>query len=303
MEPLVYFILVNYNGYKDTIVCIESLLKINYTNYKIIIVDNYSIDNSLEKLQQIKSEKIKLINLDENLGFSGGNNIGINLAMENHADFIVLLNNDTIVTKDFLKPLIEGCGNNGNTITTSKIMYAKEKNKIWYGGGNTSFKLGRSWHNNINKVEKTINEEIKEVSFISGCCMCIPKSVIEIIGTLSEDYFLYYEDTDYCCRAIKKGIKLLYIPTSIIYHNVSSSTGHNSPLMTYYKIRNRLYFIQEHVPNKYKFFAELVFFMEVCAGLLITKYDLTSVKQAIIDYRNKVIGKKINKKLINGEVI
>lgn len=290
MEALVYFILVNYNGYKDTEKCVESILNINYSNYKIIIVDNASTDNSLEKLGLLKSDKIKLINVEENLGFSGGNNIGIDFSMENNADFIVLLNNDTIVTKDFLEPLVNE-SKNRNAITTSRIMYLKEPNKIWYDGGYTSLKLGRSWHKNINKNQNSRENHSKEVSFISGCCMCIPRNVIESIGNLSDEYFLYYEDTDYCCRAIENDTKLVYVPISLIYHNVSSSTGHNSPLMTYYKIRNRLYFINKYVSKNYLLFAKLLFRVEMTIGMLIGKYDKTYVKRGIQDYKNNVMGK------------
>lgn len=293
MEPLVYIVLVNYNGYKDTLICIDSIDKINYKNYKVIIIDNASTDESLEKIKKICSEKVKLISLDENLGFSGGNNVGINFANNDNADFIVLLNNDTIVTPNFLTPLIYAAAKE-NSITSSKIMYAKEKQKIWYDGGRTSKKLGRSWHNNINKLDKNTNNDTMSVSFISGCCMCIPKDIIKRLGNLSEEYFLYYEDTDYCCRAINEGVKLLYIPHSLIYHNVSSSTGHNSPIMTYYKVRNRLYFIKKYSFSNYKFFATGLFIIEVFIGVLIKKYDLKSVKLGIRDYKNNITGKLNN---------
>lgn len=292
MEKLVCFILVNYNGYKDTLACVDSLLKIQYSNYKIIIIDNASTNNSVEMLKKIESERIKLISLSENIGFSGGNNVGIEIAKDENSDFIILLNNDTIVNSNFLKPLIDVCDENINSITSPKINYCSNKNKIWYAGGKISFKLGRSWHNGINKPDNNKNLNVKEVSFISGCCMCIPREVINKVGLLSEDYFLYYEDTDYCCKAMKKGVKLLYVPESLIYHNVSASTGHNSPIMTYYKIRNRLYFIEQNISNKNQIISKILFNIEVLAGLIIGKYKFSPVKLGIIDYRNKVMGKR-----------
>ena len=287
-------ILVNYNGYEDTIRCIQSIANITYSNYAVYIVDNGSTNNSVNIIGKFikQFDGITLISSEENLGFSGGNNIGIRRALCEGAEYVLLLNNDTIVTERFLEPLLESSVE--NKIATGRIMYWKEKKIIWYAGGKLSQKLGRAWHDDINKEywEGLLNEQ--KVTFISGCCILIPKSVLRKIGILEEKYFLYYEDTEYCWRALNAGIELIYNPESVIYHNVSSTTGHNSVLMNYYKVRNRQYLIKDYVQGLNKVHAYLYAACESIVGLLIKKYQFKAVRLGYSDFYKGIMGKKEN---------
>lgn len=250
-SPLVYIILLNYNGYKDTIECCDSLSKITYDNYKIIIVDNNSTNDS-EKILRERLNACHIMQTGKNLGFAGGNNYGIKYALEQKADYILLLNNDTIVESDFLDTMINAFCNNPNVgIVGCKINYFKEKNVIWYGGGNVNwFKfVGVHEHEKERDDEKIENVQ-REVTFISGCTMLIKNEVFDKVGLLPEEYFMYMEDLDFCILVKDKGYKLIYEPKALIYHNVSLSTGGEySPFSIQWGTRNRIIFMDKY---KYK---------------------------------------------------
>lgn len=291
----VAIILVNYNGYDDTERCLDSLLTLKYDNYHVYIVDNGSTDDSCDRLKKYieisDTDKFELIESCDNLGFSGGNNIAINKALECGFEFVMLLNNDTIVTPDSLSILVKN--SDSNSIITPRIMYWNNKSTVWYAGGKISKVLGRAWHEGIHEsFDKNSHEIQKKVTFISGCCMLIPSNVIKKIGVLEEKYFLYYEDTEYCWRALNNNISLVYVGMSMIYHNVSSSTSKNSYLTNYYKIRNRLYLINDYVISDIKWIAIVYAYLEFIFGIIIKKYSFDSVISGVQDYKRKIIGKK-----------
>lgn len=242
MKPLVYIILVNYNGYSDTLECVNSLLKIKYSNYKILIVDNASKDAPLLKKDKFLNRNAEIIYASDNLGFSDGNNIGIKYAMNFNPDYILLLNNDTIVDFDFLNTLVETAEKVPEAgIVTGKIYYNGSSN-LWYCGGEYNRKTGFTNQVIYDEYERNI----KDISFASGCLMLISRDCILNTGFLCDDFFMYSEDTDYCCRVLDKGYRILFNPESVIYHKVSASAGNNTPFQQYYLIRNNLIMIKRH---------------------------------------------------------
>lgn len=253
MKPKVSIILVNYNGTKDTIDCINSLNKIMYENYEIIVVDNAS--ENQDELQSKIPENVILIKSKQNLGFSGGNNLGIEYAMNHNSSYVLLLNNDTIVKKDFLNHLVEISEKSKNVgIVTGKILCYSEPNIIWFGGGEINLEKAMVRHLDAGKTDR-MKREIKEISFASGCLMLISKETIFKVGILDESYFMYSEDVDYCCRVAKANIRILYTSKSIIYHKVSVSTGgKNSSFTQYYRTRNDMIVINRYAKNKKKAF-------------------------------------------------
>ncbi|WP_123054655.1 glycosyltransferase family 2 protein [Clostridium sp. JN-1] len=246
--PLVYIILVNYNGYKDTIECVNSLKRTSYNNYKILIVDNASTNNSLEVLKQTLNDCI-IIESKKNLGFAGGNNLGIKSALKNNADYVLLLNNDTLVEPNFLNNMINSFNKDDRIgLVGCKIMYYPEKDKIWYGGGKIDWFKFIGIHLGNKEVDKEQYDVEKEIDFMTGCCMLIKRDVFEKIGFLCEDYFMYFEDDDFCVRVNDAGYKIWYNPKAVIYHKVGlSGGGEESPFSIKWCARNRLLFM-----NKYK---------------------------------------------------
>lgn len=254
---MIAIVLVNYNGSSDTIECIDSLLRSSYSDMRIVVVDNNSTDGSLKDLKQyVDNDKVIIIAAKENNGFSAGNNIGIQWALDNDAEYIWLLNNDTIVepnTIDLLLLALEKHHSYG--VASGKILYEKERTKVWYGGGDFNDKTAKATHLRYRALDSEVIEPIQEVSFASGCCMCIKADVIRKIGFMNEDYFLYEEDADYCIRIRKAGYAIVYQPSARIYHKISSSTGEDSPMKQYYSIRNKYMLIRDHISPQNKMIA------------------------------------------------
>ncbi|BCZ47099.1 glycosyl transferase [Clostridium gelidum] len=261
--PIIYIIVINYNGYKDTIECVESLKKINYKNYKIIIVDNASTNNSIMYIKQSLKDCF-IIELKENLGFASGNNAGIEYAIKNGGEYVLLLNNDTIVESNFLENMIESFSDNRDIgIVGSKIMYYFNKNIIWYGGGNFNWFKFIPTHYGMRELDKGQCDEQLEMDFMTGCCMLIKKEVFEKVGLLSEEYFMYFEDADFCIKVKEAGYKIWYNPKAVIYHKVGSSGGgEESDFLIKWSTRNRILFMKKYKNkvNKLNFLFTNIFF-------------------------------------------
>ena len=278
----VSIILLNWNNPYDTVECIESIKQISYPNYQIIVVDNNSTDDSIKELENIGN--IQLIRNDSNLGFAGGNNVGIEYALKRSSDLILLLNNDTVVDRDFLSVLVgRAVGKKNVGIIGSKIYNYSEPAKIWSAGGGITKLTKRTFQYGENKSdEKKFNREM-EVDFLSGCCMLIKREVFERIGLLDAEYFMYYEDVDFCLRA-KKFCKVIYTPGAIIWHKVSATS--NKSYRDYYRMRNYMMLLNKQF-SIYGFclrsFATIVF-VERLMRMLVRKYifrDKESLKNRI----------------------
>jgi GT2 family glycosyltransferase len=248
--PKVSIIILNWNGWQDTLECLDSLKKITYRNYEAIIVDNASKNDSVSQIKNYLAKNnppaggndLNFITLDSNLGFAGGNNAGVKRALKQKVDYILLLNNDTIVAPDFLDKLVEAgesdpkCG-----IAGPKIYFETDKNRIWFGGGYFSW-FGGGRHLEYDVIDKNPDDrKTKEVDYMTGCCFLIKRAALEKIGLMNEDFFLYYEDTEWSLRAREQGYKIIYAPSSRIWHKVSRSTKpETNKKVFYYHIRNAL---------------------------------------------------------------
>ena len=263
----VTIIILNYNGFKDTIACIDNLLNITFLNYRIVVVDNCSPDSSVKRicrylqisspdflyvnspekamLYQDKVPQVVVIQTGFNGGYGYGNNIGIKFALKLNTDYMLILNNDTIVEQDFLEPLITFCEKNNDIgVASGKIYYYNNKDTYWFNGGKFNKYTAKITHINYN--EKDIGQETPKINtFITGCFWFIPKRVIESVGLINENYFMYLEDLEYCQRVIEKGFRLAVCQESKIYHKVSSSTGgHLSPFSVYWSAKNKYKYIK-----------------------------------------------------------
>ncbi|MDZ7798470.1 MAG: glycosyltransferase family 2 protein [Patescibacteria group bacterium] len=242
MQPLIYIIIVNYNGLSDTKECLQSLKRIKYENYKVIVIDNNSKNNEYNILYKHFSYKYKIIYSKNNLGFAGGYNLGIKNALKNNADYVVLLNNDTVVGQNYIRGLLKPFSDKKIGITTSKIYYYSEKDKIWYAGANFNKFNGESRHIGLNEEDAKKYKKIYGIERASGCSMMIKKDVFNRIGFLDEKYFLTFEESDFCWRATKDNFRILFTPKSKVWHKVSSTMVKNSPVLIYYYWRNNLFF-------------------------------------------------------------
>ena len=254
--PKVSIIILNWNGLKYTIKCLESLRKITYPNYEVIIIDNGSSGNDPDVLEERYKDYIRVIRNKENLGFAGGNNVGIRRVLEEgKSSYVLLLNNDTTVEPNFLDELIKtGKEDEKTGVVGGKIHYYDKPDKIWYGGGRINLLTSRTPH----EVEDFF--EVKSVNFITGCLMLIKTKVFKEVGLLNEDYFLTVEDWDFSYR-VKEKYNIKITPHAIIYHKVSVSTGgEKSPFNMYYCHRNRWIFINKNIKDPFKKSISIVFY-------------------------------------------
>src|SRR3990167_1531637 len=246
-------VVLNYNGLLETKSCLDSLRRIKKSNFEveIIIVDNNSSDGSQITLP--KEKGIKFMQNENNLGFSGGNNRGIKYALEKNVDYVLILNNDTVVDENFLVNLV----NNKNAdISSPKIYFEKgfefhkdrytEKQLgevIWYAGGNIDWQNIIGKHIGVDEVDNGQFSKSREVDFATGACMLVKREVFGKIGYFDEKYFLYLEDMDFCVRAKKTGFKILFEPKAVVWHkNAASIGGSGSNLQDYYFTKSRLLF-------------------------------------------------------------
>lgn len=235
-------ILVNWNNYSDTIECVKSLRKISYTNYKIVVVDNGSKNDSVKHLSKLKD--IVLIESNENLGFTGGCNLGIKYIAKEEFSYVLLLNNDTIVKSDFLQHLVNFSEENQNVgIVGPLIYYFSDPKKIWFEGGVIDFIHGPFLHLEKKFAENGQLFKTRNVDYINGCCILIKREVIQKIGMLDEEYGTYVEDVDYNVRAHNAGYSSYIVYDSIIWHKVSALTGERTNFKKeYLKTRNAVLF-------------------------------------------------------------
>ena len=264
-KPSIAVILVNWKKYNLTSKCIDSLNKSNYKNFKIILVDNEYSEKSLIELKN-QHKELLVFKEKNNLGFAGGNNIGIRYALENDYDYIMLLNNDTEVKENFILPLVERMEKNLFLAAVQPlILNFSNKSIIWNAGGKLNKFLGlTSTRLNNNKLNSSIVFD-DYTDWISGCCILIKSETLTKVGLLDEKFFTYYEDVDWSLRMKSLGYDLGFVKESIIYHHGSSSSknkknkeGVISSKIHYFNIRNHILLLKKH-KNLFNFFG-IVFF-------------------------------------------
>lgn len=265
-RPLVAIVVLSFNNYLDTCECVESLNNIDYPNYKIFIVDNCSTDGSPQRLKDRFPDHCFICN-DRNSGFAGGNNIGIKLALGIEADFVWIINNDTVVKRDALEKMVARANLDPSIgIVASKIFYYCKPDMIHFAGGKIQKWKGSSRHIGMGEIDDGRFNAAKEMDFATGASMLARADMIKEVGLMREDYFLYFEDTDWCLRAKEAGWKIVFEPEAHIWHKVNATTGNENPKIRYYVSRNRLICCKLH----YKLFLPTVF--------------VTGIKRFIISY-------------------
>lgn len=292
-------ILVNYNGKQYNEACIESVLAGQSAfDRKILVVDNASGDDSMGRLKERygNDAKVELLRLDDNFGFSYANNVGIRRAMEDGADYVLLLNNDTEIAPDMLAQLAACAARHPDSVIAPKIYYSDRRDVIWSAGGRVSPFIRKVSHIGLDRTDRGQFEEETEIGFATGCALFIPCGIIERAGLLDEDFFLYYEDTEYCFRLTELGIPIYFCPEAVMYHKVgASSKGADSPLCAYYIARNWLLCNRKHLGVRYPLFLVYYGINRLVCCLLWLLHGKSALVQAtwrgIQDYREGKLGK------------
>jgi GT2 family glycosyltransferase len=250
--PRVSIITVNYNQAALTCALIESLRKVSYPDVEVIVIDNGSPEDATEAITANYSE-VKFVRSEKNLGFAGGNNLGIQAAT---GKYLLFLNNDTEVDRGFLEPLVHVFESNPKAgAASSKILYYNSDGIIQYAGS-TCVNPFTGRNKRVGFMEKDLgqHDRLKTTDLAHGAAMMVPRSVIEKVGIMPEFFFLYYEEIDWCESIKKAGYQIYFVPASKVYHKESMSVGKNSTLKTYYMTRNRLLFMRRNTSGLKKIF-------------------------------------------------
>lgn len=245
--PLVYIVMLNWNGLEVSTECLRSVGKMTYPNYRIIVVDNGSTDGSADELLRIFPH-ILLIKLEENRGFTGGCNVGIRKAIELGAKYVLLLNNDTTVAADLLDLLIAAAeADETVAVINPKILFADRPDRIWYAAGSYNWWLGMpSYH--YKQKDSPFPTEPQYITFATGCAMLLRVAALRQVGLFDERFFGYAEDVDLVVRLLHAGYRALYVPTARVLHKdeYTYSRLPRPAAKTYLSTRNKLLLMAKH---------------------------------------------------------
>lgn len=248
--PKVTVVILNWNGKEDTLECLASVSQLAYTNYEIVVVDNGSTDGSVDAVSK-QYPGIKILQTGSNLGYAGGNNIGIKYALSHDADYILILNNDVVVAPDLVTEFM----NASNFLPPGSVLGAKIYS---YDQPDTLCSLAGRWNGETsnfeyighNQKDGPLFEGLLQVDYVIGCSLFISANTFKDVGLLDENFFLNYEETDWCYRAKEKGYKCFVTPKAKLWHKISSSFGGaDSPVHTYFMNRNKLIWAKKHLPR------------------------------------------------------
>ncbi|MEK6477773.1 glycosyltransferase family 2 protein [Catalinimonas sp. 4WD22] len=240
-EPLVYAVILNWNSYKETLELVEQLKSITYTNLRILVVDNHSTkDGSAEHLNNTAPDSFELICNHDNLGYAGGNNVGINASIDRGANFVWILNPDIRINENMLNFMVSTITSSDNIAAVgSRICFRNDPQLIYTDGGIVYPERGYQVMHLHNQQRLPLREEqeIYEVDYANGSSMLLNVKTVKALGTLREEFFLYFEEAEWCLRAKKHNWRILVNTRAVAYHSPSQK-GVN---YHYYMSRNRIW--------------------------------------------------------------
>ena len=234
-------VVLSWNGREDTLAALESLRGI-----ETVVVDNGSTDGSAEAVAE-RFPDVELIRTGVNLGFAGGNNVGIRRALDRGAHWVLLLNNDATAQPGLAEALEAAAAVRPDAgVLACKVLFA-DSERIWYGGAGFNAYVGRSRHAGFGDPDAP--GELADVERATGTGMAVSRAAIEAAGLLDEELFLYAEDLEWCLRIREAGFAVVYVPDARVRHRVSASSGGaGSPTTSYYETRNMLAVVERHRP-------------------------------------------------------
>lgn len=247
MTVNVWVIILNWNGWRDTIECLRSLANITDPKVRILVVDNGSEDDSVAQLKaysmQPSAPRFEVFETGRNLGYGGGNNAGMKKALNESAEWILMLNNDTTVEPNFLHTLLDAAASDEKIgILNPKILLAEKTDHIWFVGGELNWMRTKGWHVGYGEKDAGRYDEspVRDTEYATGGCLLVRRKTIEAIGLLPEPYFVYYEDVEWSLRAQKAGWRCVVVPKARVWHKGAASSKEFSPSYIRYHVRNGL---------------------------------------------------------------
>ena len=255
-HPKVFIIILNWNGKEVLRECLESIEKIDYPNYEVIVVDNGSTDGS-QKMIKEKFPYVHLIENDKNEGVAEGQNIGIRYALEKKTDYVFITNNDTTLDKNILKELLKVIEGDDKIGIAGPIVYwANDPERIQFSGGMINWKKGQGHLLEAGKIDKG-QHSVKNVDYVG--LVFISSDMLKEVGFYNSNYFAYWEDAELCTRVKKAGYKVVCVSNAKVWHKGSYTTKKISGFFEYYNTRNSFLFMKKHA-TKGQYLSFLLYF-------------------------------------------
>ncbi len=290
-KTFIDIVILNFNQEAHTLECLLSLKRMNYKDYRIILVDNGSTDGSGPRLKE-KFPQIEFLRSQENVGFAGGCNLGIKASEPSgKADYVLLLNNDTIVGEELINKLLEAAARDAGIGILGAVNYYYDRpEKVHMAAHRFRWWLG------IQGIIYEVRDEYRQVQSVSACCMLIKKTVLEKVGLLDERFFAYYEDSDLCMRACRAGFKVVAVRGAKVWHRISAVLGTKGPQEYYIYTRNQPLFMAKNCPRIFLLNYFIVYFLKVSVRtayfFITSKSDIArAVAAGVSDFLRGRFGK------------
>lgn len=263
-QPLLYIVILNTNRRDDTLACLETLGKSTYSNINVIVLDNSSTDGSVEAIRSAFPD-VQIINLTENLGYAGNNNVGIAEAIKQEADWVLVLNEDTLLDPNCLAELVKVGESDPKIGIVGPMVYHHNEPGVIQSAGGMLGKYWQSQHLGKNEDDHGQFQNPHYVEWISGCAILVRRAAIEQAGPLDASFFIYWEETEWCIRIARDGWKIAHVPQAKLWHKGVQRDYQPKPSFTYYGTRNQLLTLSKHnapfgvrVYNLFQIFRTLV---------------------------------------------
>lgn len=247
MTSSVMTIVLNWNNVTDTLACLGSLEQSDYPNHRVLVVDNGSTDGSVQAIRE-RYPDVLMRETGRNLGYAGGNNVGIRYALKDGANYVCILNNDTTVAPGFMSLLLKALESRDEAgVVIPLIADMVDPDRVWALGAAVDRTRGEITRLHAGESVSALHtKEPFEVDIAPGTAMLVKREVFERVGLLDEKFFLFYEEADWCLPVRQSGYQIVAVPSSVIWHKVTAALGQTSPAVDYYMLRNRLFFIGRH---------------------------------------------------------
>lgn len=280
---------VTYNSGEVLDEFMESILKQNHNDWILYVVDNDSKDNTLKVLAKYPDGRVVLIENKENYGVAKGNNQGIESALSDDCDYVLLLNNDTVFEENLISILLLDLVNNNADMVSPKMMYYQPNNVIWCaGGGFKPWQAMKNYHRGENEVDNEQYDKIEKCDYVPTCCVLVKSELFTdtSVGLMDEKYFVYFDDVDWMYRAKKNELKLIYTPNVRLLHKVSSITGGLSDFTMRLFFRNKIYFLRKNFAGIQLLVCIFYYIMLTFSKFIINRLRLNKFKLVTISLWN-----------------
>lgn len=250
--PLVYVVILTWNGRADTLACLRSLVPVWDDCTIGVVVDNGSSDGTPEAVRS-EFAGIEVIETGANLGFTGGNNVGLRHALSRGADYVLLLNNDTVVDPLFLREMLAVAAISEQVgFVSPKIYFLDPPDLLWFAGARYSTSTGYGRVTGYREFDRGQYDDIHAIDRPCGCAVLVSRRLCREAGLMDDGLFLYLDEVEWMFRARRHGFKAYFAPKAKVWHKVSASVGReNHPDAFYYGVRNTLYVLNKHAPVRF----------------------------------------------------